>query len=86
MRKLKLLYEEQQELRAQELSRFLLNLQRRRKTGGVLGEREFRKLLAAYHAIPGEGRRRHRRQEGRALGFVAQPRCGWASLWDAYPE
>jgi transposase len=66
LRELKFLYEEQQEFWAQELSRFLLDLHQRCLTQGVLGRREFKKCLAAYHAILGRGRRRHPRQEGRA--------------------
>jgi transposase len=66
LRELKFLYEEQQEFWAQELSRFLLDLNQRRLTQGVLDRREFKKCLAAYHAILKKGRRRHPRQEGRA--------------------
>jgi len=66
LRELKFLYEEQQELWAQELSRCLLDLNQRRKTQGVLEQREFNKVLAAYHALLAQGRRRHPRREGRA--------------------
>lgn len=66
LRELKFLYEEQQEFWAQELSRFLLDLHQRRLTQGVLGRREFKECLAAYHAILRKGRRRHPRQEGHA--------------------
>jgi transposase len=66
LRELKFLHEEQNELWAEELSRFLLDLNQRRQTQGVLGEREFREVLAAYHAILEKGRRRHPRREGRA--------------------
>ena len=41
-RELKFLYEEQQEVWAQELSRFLLDLHQRCLTQGVLGRREFK--------------------------------------------
>lgn len=66
LRELKFLYEEQHELWAEELSRFLLDLNQQRQTQGVLAERQFKAVLAAYHAILEKGRRRHPRQQGRA--------------------
>jgi transposase len=64
LRELKFLYEEQQELWAQELSSFLLDCNARRKAEGVLEEKEFKKVLAKYHAILAKGRRRHPRLQG----------------------
>ena len=59
LRELKFLWEEHQEAWADQLSRFLLDCNQRRKRDGVLGERAFAKLHARYHAILAKGRRRH---------------------------
>jgi transposase len=64
LRELKFLYEEQHELWAEELSQFLLDLHRRVQRRGMLGERAFKKVLAAYHRILAKGRRRHPRRRG----------------------
>ena len=66
LRELKFLYEEQHQLWADELSRFLLDLKARRQTRGVLGQRAFKKMSAAYHAILQKGRRQHPRRAGPA--------------------
>ena len=65
LRELKFLHEEHQEAWAQAMSAFLLDCLARRKTHGVLDERQFKKLHAQYHAILRKGRRRHPRQTGR---------------------
>jgi transposase len=65
LRELKFLSEEQHELWAAELSQFLLDLHQRCQRRGMLGERAFKKVLAAYHRILAKGRRRHPRQPGR---------------------
>ena len=65
LRELKFLYEEHQELWAEELSGFLVDCNARRKVEGVLEEKEFKKVLAKYHAILAKGRRRHPRLQGR---------------------
>jgi transposase len=65
LRELKFLAEEEHEPWAAELSRFLLDLNQRRKTQGVLGQGDFKKVLAQYHALLAQGRRRHPGQEGR---------------------
>ena len=66
LRELKFLQEEQHELWAGELSHFLLDLQQTRQAQGVLDQRQFKKVSAAYRAILEQGRRRHPRREGRA--------------------
>jgi transposase len=66
LRELKFLHEEQHQFWAEQLSRFLLDLNQRRKTQGVLGRREFKKVLAAYRAILRKGRRCHPRSAGRS--------------------
>lgn len=65
LRELKFLAEEEHEPWAGELSRFLLDVNERCKTYGVLGARAFKKVLAQYHALLEKGRRHHPRQEGR---------------------
>jgi transposase len=72
LRELKFLYEEQEEAWAQELSDVLLQSHERCQREGVLGEKEFKKALAQYHAILEKGRRRHPRPSGRA----AQSKAG----------
>lgn len=59
LRELKFLWEEHQEAWADELSRFLLDCNQRRKRQGVVGEKAFGNLHARYHAILAKGRRRH---------------------------
>lgn len=59
LRELKFLWEEHQEAWADELSRFLLDCNRRRNRTGVLGEKAFGNLHARYHGILAKGRRLH---------------------------
>src|SRR5208283_4744251 len=59
LRELKFLWEEKQEAWADELSRFLLEANQRRKLQGVLDEKAFKKIHAHYKAILAQGRRRH---------------------------
>jgi len=59
LRELKFLWEEEQEAWADELSRFLLEANQRRKLQGVLDEKAFKKIHAHYKAILAKGRRRH---------------------------
>ena len=65
LRELKFLWEEHNEQWADELSRFLLDGNQRRKQHGVLNEKEFKGALAQYHAILAKGRRRHPRRKDR---------------------
>ena len=65
LRELKFLYEEHQELWAEELSCFLLEANARGQREGVLDEKGFKKALAGYRAILAKGRRRHPRRQGR---------------------
>ena len=72
LRELKFLHEEHQEVWAQKMSTFLLDCLERRKTQGVLDERQFKKVRAQYRAILQEGRRRHpRRTDGGAQSKAA---------------
>jgi transposase len=72
LRELKFLYEEHQEVWAQKMSTFLLDCLERRKTEGVLDERQFKKVRAQYRAILTQGRRRHpRRTDGGAQSKAA---------------
>jgi transposase len=64
LRELKFLAEEHQETWAQEMSRFLLDCLERRKSQGVLDQRQFKQVRAQYRAILKQGRRRHPRREG----------------------
>ena len=59
LRELKYLYEEDHEVWAEELSTFLVKAKERVEREGVLGERAFKQVLGAYHAILAKGRRRH---------------------------
>jgi transposase len=59
LRELKFLWEEEQEAWADELSRFLLEANQRRKLQGVLDQKAFKKIHAHYQAILAKGRRRH---------------------------
>jgi transposase len=65
LRELKFLHEEHHEAWAQEMSVFLLDCLERRRTNGVLDQRQFQRVLARYHAILKAGRRRHPRQTER---------------------
>jgi transposase len=64
LRELKFLYEEHQELWAEELSRCLLQANQRRKHRGVLDEKGFKEFRARYHAILKKGRHLHPRLHG----------------------
>lgn len=64
LRELKFLWEEHHEAWADELSRFLLAANQRRKCTGVLGEKAFGNLHARYHAILAKGRRAHPGNKG----------------------
>jgi len=64
LRELKFLAEEHQESWAQEMSRFLLDCLQRRKSQGVLDQRQFKRIQADYRAILKKGRRLHPRREG----------------------
>jgi transposase len=61
LRELKFLYEEHQEAWAQEMSRFLLDCLERRKSQGVLDERQFKKIQVQYRALLKKARHRHPR-------------------------
>lgn len=65
LRELKFLFEEHQEEWADELSRFLIQANKRVQEQGVLSEKEFKIALAEYRAILAKGRRRHPRRKGR---------------------
>lgn len=65
LRELKFLYEEHKEAWADELSTFLVEAKERVARDGVLQEKEFKHLLARYHAILAKGRRQHPRRQGR---------------------
>jgi transposase len=65
LRELKFLYKEQKEAWAEELSTFLLDAKKRAEQHGVPQEREFKRVLARYHAILAKGRRRHPRRQGK---------------------
>jgi transposase len=65
LRELKFLHEEHQEVWAEELSTFLLDAKKQVEREGVLQEKEFKRVLARYHAILFKGRRRHPRRQGR---------------------
>ena len=65
LRELKFLAEEYQESWAQEMSRFLLDCLARRKSQGVLNERQFKKIQTQYRAILKKGRRLHPRRKDR---------------------
>lgn len=72
LRELKFLAEEQKESWAKEMSRFLLDCLARRKSQGVLDERQFKRTRKQYRAILKKGRHRHpRREDGRAQGKAA---------------
>jgi transposase len=64
LRELKFLAEEHQESWAQEMSRFLLDCLERRKSQGVLDERQFKPIQAQYRAILKKARRVHPRRKG----------------------
>jgi transposase len=65
LRELKFLHEEHHEDWAQEMSLLLLDCLERRKTQGVLDERQFKQVRAQYRAILKNGRRRHPRRAER---------------------
>ncbi len=69
LRELKFLWEEQQEVWAQQLSQLLVALHRRRQQQGEFSQRQFKRALKNYHAVVRRGRCRHPR---RASG---QGRC-----------
>lgn len=64
LRELKYLYEEHQQAWAQQMSQFLLDCLERRRSQGVVGKREFRKIQTQYRAILRQARRHHPRQQG----------------------
>ena len=64
LRELKFIAEEHQESWAQEMSRLLLDCLERRKSQGVLDERQFKQVQAQYRAILKKGRRLHPRRQG----------------------
>jgi transposase len=65
LRELKFLAEEHHQPWAQEMSRFLLDCLERRKSQGVLDQRQFQRMRTRYRAILKKARRRHPRREGR---------------------
>jgi transposase len=64
LRELKFVFEQEHEPWAGEMSRFLLDALARRKTGGVLNQRQFKKLRRGYRALLRKGRRLHPRKQG----------------------
>ena len=72
LRELKFLAEEHQESWAKEMSRFLLDCLERRKSQGVLDQRQFKRTRRQYRAILKKARRRHpRREDSRPQGKAA---------------
>ncbi len=72
LRELKFLAEEHQESWAKEMSRFLLDCLERRKSQGVLDERQFKRTRRQYRALLKKARRRHpRREDSRPQGKAA---------------
>jgi transposase len=71
LRELKFLAEEHRESWAKEMSRFLLDCLQRRKSQGVLDERQFKKIRSQYRAILKTGRRHHPRRKGGPQGKAA---------------
>jgi transposase len=64
LRELKYLDEEHQEAWAQQMSQFLIDCLERRRSQGVVDQRQFKKIRAQYRAILRQARRRHPRQRG----------------------
>lgn len=65
LRELKFQWEEKGEIWAQQLSQFLLRQKQYREQHGLPSQWKFKKILAEYHAILEQGRRKHPRREGR---------------------
>lgn len=61
LRELKFLWEEEQEVWAQQLSDLLLHLHQRRQKRGELNERQFKQALKGYRKVVRRGRHRHPR-------------------------
>jgi transposase len=61
LRELKFLWEEQQEVWAQQLSHLLLEFYQIRQKHGALNERQFKRALKRYRAVVRRGRYRHPR-------------------------
>jgi transposase len=61
LRELKFLWEEEQEVWAQQLSDLLLEFNRRRQKHGEFNERQFKRALSRYHNVVRRGRYRHPR-------------------------
>ena len=61
LRELKFLWEEAQEVWAQQLSEALLQLHQRRQKHGEFNERQFKQALKAYRTVVRRGRHRHPR-------------------------
>jgi transposase len=79
LRELKFLWEEEQEVWAQQLSELLLGFYQRRQKHGALGERQFKRALRRYRAVVRRGRYRHPRLKP-GQGHCAQSKA--ANLLD----
>jgi len=64
LRELKFLWEEEQEVWAQQLSDLLLEFHRRREKHGELNERQFKQALKRYRTVLRRGRYRHPQRAG----------------------
>jgi transposase len=64
LRELKFMAEQEHQAWAGQMSRFLLDCLARRKTDGVLSDKQFKKLHARYRAILRKGRLLHPRKQG----------------------
>jgi transposase len=89
LRELKFLAEEQRELWAADLSRYLRHLKARVETEGSLGQSQFQSVQSRFRELVRQGRQRHPRRAGRqskAANLLdrleAFEQCFLAFLWE----